>query len=111
MTKKKPLARRGRTGHTKVLQSSASTGAPPADPTAWTLKIVIEEDEELSARRFTVWLAPAGDSGTHLCIGSGPTRAAATMDAEVELRGALGLLEKQIEWPACEKCGYRIGTR
>jgi hypothetical protein len=92
----------------KRLSTSPETATPmAAAPDQWALKIVIEEDEELSSRRFTVWLAPAGDSGLHLCIGSGPTRAAATADAEVELRGALGLLGKDAEPPACEKCGYR----
>jgi hypothetical protein len=66
----------------------------PADPNAWKLKIVVVEDEELGAHRFTVWLAPASDAGasTHLCIGSGPTRAHAIADADVELRGAVTLL-------------------
>lgn len=81
--------------------------ARPADPDQWALKLVIEEDEELSARRFTVWIAPAGDSGLHLCIGSGPTRAAATADAELELYGALKLLGTDVHRPACEKCGWR----
>lgn len=66
----------------------------PASPATWKLKVAIEEDEELSARRFTVWIAPASDTGHHLCIGSGPTRSTATTDAGIELRGALELLEQ-----------------
>lgn len=80
----------------------------PGDPNRWRLKIVVQEDEELSAHRFTVWIAPDVDSGRHLCIGSGPTRAAAMADAEVELRGALGLLKGQEceDPPPCPKCGF-----
>jgi hypothetical protein len=91
----------------RVTPQPARAADAPADPNAWKLKVVIEEDEELSARRFTVWIAPAGDSGYHLCIGSGATRAEAVSDAETELRGAVGLLGKGVDRPACEKCGWR----
>jgi hypothetical protein len=93
----------------KRIASSQTDAAMPASPVAWQLQIVIEEDEELSARRFTVWIAPAGNNGVHLCIGSGPTRIAAIEDADLELRGALGLLRGQEceAPPPCEKCGWR----
>jgi len=90
----------------RVTPQPARAADAPASPEIWKLKIVIEEDEELSARRFTVWVAPSGDSGHHLCIGSGATRAQAVTDAETELRGALGLLGKDAARPACEKCGW-----
>jgi len=91
----------------RVTAQPARAAKAPADLNAWKLKIVIEEDDELSARRFTVWIGPAADSGHHLCIGAGATRAAAVTDAETELRGALVLLGKDADRPRCEKCGWR----
>jgi len=78
----------------RVTPQPARAANAPADLNAW-------------ARRFTVWIAPAADSGHHLCIGAGATRAAAVTDAETELRGALGLLGKDADRPRCEKCGWR----
>jgi len=103
------MAKKPRRGSTRTVSPVPERAPAPAAPDAYTLRIDIEEDEELSAHRFTVWLAPAdeGRSGLHLCIGSGPTRAQAITDAEAELRGALTLLGKDGRLPPCQKCGWR----
>lgn len=68
----------------------------PATADVWKLKLLVEDHgAPAGADRFLVWLAPAVDSKRepHVCIGSGATHAAALIDAETELRGALTLLK------------------
>lgn len=68
----------------------------PASADVWKLKLLVEDHgARVTGERFRVQLAPAVDRPRepHVCIGSGATRAAALIDAETELRGALTLLK------------------